>query len=67
MRTNGLAPFVIACLAAATLADAQVNRATISGTVTDPSGAPIPGVAVTVTDESGLVDGERGGDGSPGE
>ena len=29
------------------LADAQVNRATISGMVTDPQGAPIPGVTIT--------------------
>jgi hypothetical protein len=53
MRIYRLASFVIACLAVATLADAQVNRATISGTVTDPSGFAIPGVTVTMTDESG--------------
>lgn len=55
MRTYRLALFVVVCLATATVADAQVNRATISGTVTDSSGAVIPGVAVTVTDESGLT------------
>src|ERR671919_1861811 len=64
MRVYRFASFVIACLAAATFADAQVNRATISGTVTDPSGAPIPGVTVTITGESGLsqtaVTGESG-------
>src|SRR5688572_26395862 len=53
MRMFRLASFVIACLAAATLANAQVNRATISGMVTDASGFAIPGVTVTVTDESG--------------
>ena len=55
MRIYRLASFVFACLAAATFANAQVNRATISGTVTDPSGAPIPGVVVTITGESGLA------------
>ena len=55
MRTYRLGLLVVACLAAATLAHAQVNRATVSGTVTDPSGAPIPGVAVTITGESGLT------------
>jgi hypothetical protein len=44
MRVYRFATFVLACLAAATTVDAQVNRATMSGTVTDPSGAPIPGV-----------------------
>jgi hypothetical protein len=64
MRTFRFAFFAVACLAAATIADAQVNRATISGTVTDPSGAPIPGVTVTIAGESGLsqtaVTGEAG-------
>ena len=55
MRVHRLAMFVVACLAIATIADAQVNRATISGTVTDPLGAAIPGVTVTITDESGLA------------
>src|SRR5688500_14794392 len=55
MRMYRFASFVIACLAAATLAHAQVNRAMISGTVTDPSGAPIPGVTVTISGESGLT------------
>jgi hypothetical protein len=55
MRTYRLALFVVVCLATATIADAQVNRATISGTVTDSSGAVIPGVTVTVTGESGLT------------
>lgn len=50
-----LAQFVVVCLAASAPLGAQVNRATISGTVTDPSGAAIPGVAVTITDESGLA------------
>ena len=55
MRMFRFASFVIACLAAATIVDAQVNRAMISGTVTDPSGAPIPGVTITITGESGLT------------
>ena len=55
MRAYRLALFVIGCFATATVAAAQVNRATISGTVTDSSGAALPGVTVTVTDESGLT------------
>jgi hypothetical protein len=56
MRAYPLAPFVVVCLAgAAAVADAQVNRATISGTVTDSSGLAIPGVTVTITGESGLT------------
>lgn len=55
MRAYRLAMLVVVCLATAAVADAQVNRATISGTVTDSSGAAIPGVTVTVTDESGLT------------
>src|SRR5688572_16624463 len=55
MRSFRLATFVVVCLAAASIVDAQVNRATISGTVADPSGAPIPGVTVTLTGESGLT------------
>jgi hypothetical protein len=42
-------------VAAVAPAGAQVNRATISGTVTDPTGAAIPGVTVTVTGGSGVV------------
>jgi hypothetical protein len=55
MRAYQLALFVVMCLATATSADAQVNRATISGTVTDSSGAAVPGVMVTVAGESGLT------------
>jgi hypothetical protein len=55
MRAYRLALFVVVCLARAAVADAQVDRATISGTVTDSSGAGIPGVTVTVTGESGLT------------
>lgn len=40
---------------ASTPAAAQVNRATISGTVTDPSAAAMPGVTVTITGASGVV------------
>src|SRR6516225_7399097 len=54
MRAYGLALFAVLWLATG-VAEAQVNRATISGTVTDSSGAAIPGVTVTVTDESGLT------------
>ena len=45
----------VVCLVPAIVADAQVNRATVSGTVTDSSGAAIPGVAVTSTDQSGFT------------
>src|SRR5919197_591178 len=41
---GGLALFTIA-----TTLDAQTIRATLTGTVTDPAGAAVPGVAVTVT------------------
>src|SRR5919198_5250295 len=40
----GLALFTIA-----TTLDAQTIRATLTGTVTDPAGAAVPGVAVTAT------------------
>jgi len=43
------------CVAATVPSAAQVNRATISGTVTDSSRAALPGVTVTITGESGLV------------
>jgi hypothetical protein len=36
-------------------AAAQVNRATISGTVPDPSTAAMPGVTITITGASGVV------------
>jgi Carboxypeptidase regulatory-like domain/TonB dependent receptor-like, beta-barrel len=55
MRAYRLALFVVVCLASATVAGAQVDRATLSGTVTDPSGAAIAEVTVTVTGESGLT------------
>jgi len=55
MRAYRLAMLVVVCLSTAIVADAQVNRATISGTITDSSGAAIPGVTVTITDESGLT------------
>src|SRR6266540_5620865 len=55
MRAYRLALFVVVCLTGAAVAVAQVNRATISGTVTDSLGAAIPGVTVTVTGESGLA------------
>ena len=44
---------VVTCLVAVFLAastlDAQIDRASISGTVTDPSGAVVTGATVTVT------------------
>jgi len=55
MSVYRLALYVVICLATGTIANAQVNRATISGTVTDSLGAAIPGVTVTITDESGLA------------
>ena len=57
MKANGWVVLVVAalCLAASAPAAGQVNRATISGTVTDPSGAPIPGVTVTISGESGVA------------
>jgi hypothetical protein len=39
----------IACAALATAAHAQDSRGAITGTVTDPSKAPVPGATVTVT------------------
>jgi Carboxypeptidase regulatory-like domain/TonB dependent receptor-like, beta-barrel len=55
MRAYRLALIVVVCLATAAAVGAQVDRATISGTVTDASGAAIAEVAVTVTGESGLA------------
>jgi Carboxypeptidase regulatory-like domain len=43
------------CFAFSTPAVAQANRATISGTVTDSSGAALPGVTITISGESGIV------------
>jgi hypothetical protein len=54
--THWLAVRVLAVLSLASApAAAQLNRATISGTVTDPSTAAIPGVTVTISGESGIV------------
>ena len=55
MRAYRLALLAVVCLVWATVTVAQVNRATISGTVTDATGAALPGVTVTVTGESGLT------------
>jgi hypothetical protein len=58
MRAKGwLVVLVVSavCLARTVLVAAQVNRATISGTVTDLSGAAIPGVTVALTGETGIV------------
>jgi len=40
---------IVLCLAAASAALAQEVRATITGSVTDTSGAPVPGVTITAT------------------
>ena len=37
------------CLFTFAVANAQSNTATLSGTVTDPNGAVVPGVTVTIT------------------
>jgi hypothetical protein len=57
MRAKCLGVLVVLSLFSAVSAPAaaQVNRATISGTVTDQSAAAIPAVTVTVTGESGIV------------
>jgi hypothetical protein len=48
-----LSLFIVPCLLALSLtASAQVERATITGTVTDTSGAAIPNATVRVTEES---------------
>ena len=43
---------IIGLLLMASAAWAQVNRGTITGIVTDPSGAVIPGVAISVTNQA---------------
>src|SRR5436309_1566315 len=47
-------------------ANAQVEQGTITGTVTDPSGAAIPGVKVTITNQQTRVSSETrtNGDGN---
>src|SRR6187549_3045454 len=49
MYRKTLSLAVLACLAAATTLSAQEVRASLSGNVTDPSGAPIPAAQITVT------------------
>src|SRR5687767_10184276 len=47
---------LLVVLAAVTAAEAQLTRGTISGTVTDTSGAVVPGARVTITNQdTGLV------------
>ena len=49
--STALSVFVLAlCLLSAGRAHAQVSGATVSGTVTDPSGAAVPNAQITVTD-----------------
>ncbi len=43
---------VLSCLSVAAVSNAQEVRASLTGTVTDSSGAPIPGAAVSVTNLS---------------
>ncbi len=48
---------LLACLAAATPAQAQRDMGTLLGSVTDPSGAAIPGATITITEGStGVTD-----------
>ncbi len=60
-KTTSLARWFVAgavafCLAAPFLANAQTSNASIVGTVTDPSGAAVPGATVSVTNlATGLV------------
>src|SRR5690349_11700314 len=39
------------CISAATIAHAQIRSATITGTVTDASGASVPGAQVIITEK----------------
>jgi hypothetical protein len=48
-RLSSLAAHLGVVLACATLLSAQLNRGTIEGTVTDPQGAAMAGVSVTIT------------------
>ena len=48
-RASTLAACAVACLAAVAPAAAQESRGSITGKVTDASGAIVPGVAVTAT------------------
>ncbi|MDP2996008.1 MAG: carboxypeptidase-like regulatory domain-containing protein, partial [Bryobacterales bacterium] len=61
-----LAVLVAAVLAIAPVALAQTSNASIVGTVTDPSSAAVPGVAITVTNQGTNVSREvsTAGDGS---
>src|SRR5467141_2273880 len=45
----GAALLLLLVLGCATMASAQVNTATLSGTVSDPQGLPVKGARVTVT------------------
>ncbi len=49
MNRKTLLLTVLACLAAASTLSAQEVRASLSGIITDPSGAPIPAAQITVT------------------
>src|SRR5262245_21823192 len=49
MSRNLIVSTALLCLAASHVSHAQEVRASISGVITDQSGAPVPGARVTVT------------------
>jgi len=49
LKLAGAALLLLLVLGCATMASAQVNTATLSGTVSDPQGLPVKGAKVTVT------------------
>src|SRR6185503_7732495 len=59
---SGLARFTVGLLALSIAAFAQIGRGTLTGTISDPSGAGIPSAAITVThSDTGIkVNGQSG-------